>query len=161
MTTGVADERRTRYSAREAKGPSMAEAQFWIGVHGAIIDRGRILILRRAELMTYCPGHWDLPGGHLALHEEIHECLLREIEEETGLAVEIGALAGINRMPARPYLQMIYACRLQGGRRAIRLCPGEHDDARWVTLAELRAVTPMIPYLEAILRRGMIDGLGI
>lgn len=136
----------------------MAEARFWIGVHGAIVNRGRILILRRAAAMTYCPVHWDLPGGHLALHEDIHECLLREIDEETGIAVEVGALAGLNKMPARPYVQMIYFCRLRDDRAGIRLRAGEHDDARWVTLAELRAVTPLIPYLEMILRRGLLDG---
>ena len=82
----------------------MAEAQFWIGVHGAIVDEDRILILRRAAAMTYCPGHWDLPGGHLALHEDVHECLLREIDEETGLSVAVGTMAGLNKMPAGPLL---------------------------------------------------------
>jgi 8-oxo-dGTP pyrophosphatase MutT (NUDIX family) len=138
----------------------MTEAQFWIGVHGAIVDRARLLILRRAPAMAYCPGHWDLPGGHLALHEDVHECLLREIDEETGLAVEIGPMAGMNKMPGGPYVQIIYFCRLRGDRASVRLRPSEHDHARWVTLDELRAVTPLIPYLEAILRRGLLDGFG-
>jgi 8-oxo-dGTP diphosphatase len=139
----------------------MAEAQFWIGIHGAIINRERMLILRRAPEMAYHPGSWDLPGGHLALHEDIHECLLREIEEETGLSVEIGPMIGLNKMPASPYVQMIYACGLTGERREIRLRPGEHDAARWVTLTELRALPSLIPYLEMILRRGLLDALGI
>jgi len=40
----------------------MAEQQFWIGVHGVIEDRGKILVLRRAPSMIYKPGAWDLPG---------------------------------------------------------------------------------------------------
>lgn len=138
----------------------MAEDQFWIGVHGAIVDSGRILILRRAPAMAYCAGYWDLPGGHLAMHEDVHECLLREIDEETGLSVEIGPLAGLNKMPGGPYVQMIHFCRLSGDRARVRLRPNEHDDARWVTLEELRAITPLIPYLETILRRGLLDRLG-
>jgi 8-oxo-dGTP diphosphatase len=74
------------------------EAQFWIGVHGAIIGEDRrILLLRRAPAMLYRPRHWDLPGGHLALVEDIHECLHREIREETGLEVERGPLLGLNK----------------------------------------------------------------
>ncbi|HJU29524.1 MAG TPA: NUDIX domain-containing protein, partial [Candidatus Binataceae bacterium] len=116
----------------------------------------RILILRRAAAMAYCPGCWDLPGGHLALNEDVHECLLREIEEETGLSIEVGPLAGLNKMPGGPYVQMIYFCRLSGNHAGIRLRPDEHDDARWVTLEELAAVRPLIPYLETILRRGLL-----
>ncbi len=40
----------------------MAEAQFFVGVHGVIADRGRIIVLKRAERMPYRPGTWDLPG---------------------------------------------------------------------------------------------------
>jgi 8-oxo-dGTP pyrophosphatase MutT (NUDIX family) len=84
--------------------------------------------------------------------------LLREIDEETGLSVEVGTMAGLNKMPAGPYVQMIYFCRLRDDPASIRLRAGEHDDARWVTLAELRGMTPLIPYLEAILRRGLLNG---
>jgi 8-oxo-dGTP diphosphatase len=139
----------------------MAEAQFWIGVHGIIVDDGRVLVLRRSSRATYRPGHWDLPGGHLAINEDIEECLLREVAEETGLAVEIGPMLGLNKMPSGPYLQMIYACRPRGERRAIQLLPEEHDDACWVTIAEMRSLTMMIPYLETILRRGMLNYLDV
>ena len=43
---------------------AMAEAQFFVGIHGVIANRGRILILRRSERMGYCPGTWNLPGEH-------------------------------------------------------------------------------------------------
>ena len=53
----------------------MAESQFWIGVHGIIADRGRLVVLRRAARMPYRPGHWDLPGGHLTLGESFEDAL--------------------------------------------------------------------------------------
>jgi 8-oxo-dGTP diphosphatase len=134
------------------------EAQFWIGVHGAIIDEGgRILLLRRAPTMLYRPGHWDLPGGHLALNEDIHECLHREIAEETGLQVELGRLLGLNKANDGPYVQMIFGCRPKSPVREPRLRPQEHDGAQWLKVAEMRRLPRLIPYLAAILSRGMLD----
>lgn len=137
----------------------MAEAQFWIGIHGVIVDDARVLVLRRAARMTYRPGHWDLPGGHLALNETMEECLLREIAEETGLTVEIERMLGLNQAQDGPYVQVIYACRLAGERRAVRLSPSEHDDARWIDADALGRLEGMIPYLAAVVRRGMLDYL--
>jgi 8-oxo-dGTP pyrophosphatase MutT (NUDIX family) len=134
------------------------EAQFWIGVHGVIIgEGGRVLLLRRALAMLYRPGHWDLPGGHLALDEDIHECLHREVAEETGLQVELGPLLGLNKANDGPYVQIIFACRPQQSVRELRLRPQEHDAAQWITVAQMRQLPRLIPYLSAILSRGMLD----
>jgi 8-oxo-dGTP pyrophosphatase MutT (NUDIX family) len=135
----------------------MAEERFFFGAHAAIVERGRILILRRAPEMTYRPGAWDLPGGHLALGESVEQCLLREVAEETGLAIEIEAMLGLNKAAAEPYIQALYACRLRGAPGPVRLRPREHVDSRWVTRAELAAVGELIPYLAAILGRGLLD----
>ena len=37
--------------------------------------------------------------------------------------------------------------------------PEEHDEGRWVTLDELSRMSDVIPYLEGMLRRGMLDYL--
>jgi 8-oxo-dGTP diphosphatase len=133
------------------------EAQFWIGVHGVIIDEdGRILVLRRAPTLLYRPGHWDLPGGHLALDEDIHDCLHREIAEETGLAVELGPFLGLNKAKDGPYVQMIFECRPKSVGE-LRLQLEEHDAAQWLTVAQMRQLPRLIPYLSAILSHGMLD----
>jgi 8-oxo-dGTP diphosphatase len=137
---------------------ALVEAQFWIGVHGAVIDEyGRLLVLRRAPSMTYRPGHWDLPGGHLAADEEIHQCLVRELAEETGLEVEIGRLLGLNKAIDGPYVQMIFACRPRRRNCELMLHPQEHDAAQWLMVPELRQLPKLIPYLASILDRGMLD----
>lgn len=135
----------------------MAETQFWIGVHGIVVERGRLLVLRRAARMSYRAGHWDLPGGHLALNESVEECLAREVAEETGLAIEIERALGLYKAPSEPYLQALFACRPAQGRGEVVLRPDEHIESRWVTLAELNRMERLIPYLEGMIRRGMLD----
>ncbi|HUY29009.1 MAG TPA: NUDIX domain-containing protein [Candidatus Binataceae bacterium] len=135
----------------------MAEAQFYVGIHGVIANRGRMLVLRRAATMRYAPGAWDLPGGHLAIGESIQHCLLREVQEETGLEVAIDAPLGFHNTVSEPYVQAIYACRLRVY-QSVRLKPDEHVESSWVTPAELAAIeTGLIPYLAGILRRGMLE----
>lgn len=137
----------------------MAEAQFWIGIHAVITERGRFVVLRRAQRMPYRPGHWDLPGGHLALGEDFEQCLKREVGEETGLEVEIERMLGLFKVPPDPYVQALYVCRPAGARRDLVLRPDEHVEGRWVSVSELAAMSDLIPYLEGILRRGMLDYL--
>jgi 8-oxo-dGTP diphosphatase len=133
----------------------MAEDRFWVGVHGVIADAGKILVLRRAPSMSYQPGAWDLPGGHLAIGESFEECVAREIAEETGLTVALEGLLGIHNSVGA-YVQAIYRCRLAGPPHDIRLRPYEHIEARWIAPTKLGELE-LIPYLDGILRRGMLD----
>ena len=133
----------------------MAEDQFWVGVHGVIARGGKLLVLKRAPSMSYQPGTWDLPGGHLAIGESFEECLAREIEEDTGLAIAPARLLGIHNSVG-PYVQAIFACTIASDAHDIRLRPHEHVEARWHVPAELGQLE-LIPYLQGILRRGMLD----
>jgi ADP-ribose pyrophosphatase YjhB (NUDIX family) len=132
----------------------MAETQFFVGVHGVIASRGRLLVLKRSELANYRPGAWDLPGGHLSLGESAEEGLRREVKEETALDVTVERLLGLHNMIHEPYMQALYACRLTVY-QSLTLRPHEHREARWVTPAELEELE-LIPYLEQILKRGML-----
>ena len=116
---------------------------------------GKLLVLKRAPSMSYKPGSWDLPGGHLVIGELFEQCLAREIGEETGLTIANPRLLGIHNSVG-PYLQAIFECAIAGRADAIRLRPHEHVESRWVAPSELRQFE-MIPYLEGILRRGMLD----
>jgi 8-oxo-dGTP diphosphatase len=133
----------------------MAEQQFFVGIHGVIANRGRLLVLRRAPGMPYKAGSWDLPGGHLEIGETFEQCLLREVKEETALDVVIAGLVGLHSMEAEPYIQAIYACRLTVYQQ-IQLRAGEHVESQWATLDDL-AKLELIPYLARILARGMLS----
>lgn len=59
-----------------------------VGVGAVIIQEGRVvLVKRRYEPLA---GRWSLPGGTLELGETLEAGLAREMQEETGLDVEVG-----------------------------------------------------------------------
>src|ERR1700759_5074878 len=87
-------------------------------------------------------GDWSMPGGRLEWGETLHEAILREVKEETGLTVEIVApietVDSITRDEAgavqRHYVLVDYAARATGG--ALR-AGSDAVDARWVPIAAL------------------------
>ena len=83
-------------------------------------------------------GEWDLPGGRPDPGEDHRAALAREVREETGLAVEVGALLDehlFEVLPRRFVRIVAFACRLVGGDDVV--LSHEHLETRWVPLAEL------------------------
>jgi ADP-ribose pyrophosphatase YjhB (NUDIX family) len=61
-----------------------------VGVGAVVVRDGRALIVRRAHDPR--KGEWSLPGGMLELGESLSDGARREVREETGLDVEVGAI---------------------------------------------------------------------
>ncbi|MGD8894949.1 MAG: NUDIX hydrolase [Acidobacteriota bacterium] len=57
-----------------------------VGVGGAVVADGRVLLARRAKPPLL--GRWSIPGGTVELGETLEEALVREMAEETGLEVK-------------------------------------------------------------------------
>ena len=59
-----------------------------VGVGAVIVDDGKVLLIKR----KYEPlkGHWSLPGGMVEVGEPLEAALTREMQEETGLLVDVG-----------------------------------------------------------------------
>ena len=57
----------------------------YVGVGGVVLIDGRILLIRRGK--PPLRGRWVIPGGTVELGETLHEAVIREIQEETGLVV--------------------------------------------------------------------------
>jgi 8-oxo-dGTP diphosphatase len=83
-----------------------------VSVSGVVRDeRGRILLVKRAD-----NGEWETPGGVVGLDEEIHQALLREIKEETGLDVRPGRLTGVYKNMSLGIVALVFDCIPTGGR---------------------------------------------
>ena len=64
-----------------------------LGVVAAVSDpEGRILLTRRAPHMRSFPRAWVMPGGGLDDGENLFDCLIREVKEETGVDVDPGSM---------------------------------------------------------------------
>lgn len=59
-----------------------------LGVVGAVFDQNdRVLLTRRARHMRSFPGSWVMPGGGLEPGESFVDAVMREVSEETGIAL--------------------------------------------------------------------------
>ena len=71
----------------------------YLAVSAAIFRDGRVLIVRRARPPAH--GLYTLPGGGVELGETLHEAIIREVREETGLAIAPLGLIGFREAIAR------------------------------------------------------------
>jgi len=111
-----------------------------IAVSAAIFRDGKVLLTRRAR--SPAKGFYSLPGGRVEFGESLHQALAREVDEETGLAIEIIGLAGWREvLPAAAgaghYLIMSFAARWVAKEPALN---DELDDYRWIAPGALASL---------------------
>ena len=107
------------------------ESRHSVSVAAAVIDDGRVLVLRRRDNQR-----WEPPGGVLELGESIPEGLRREVHEETGLTVEPDALTGVYKNLARGIVALVFRCHATEGAVTIN---DEADAFRWLDRDQLAA----------------------
>lgn len=110
-------------------------------VTAAVRDsEGQLLLIHKID-----NGFWALPGGGMDLGESIRDAVIREVEEETGVRVEVTGLVGIYTDPGhvmayddgevRQEFSVCFHARPIGGEP--REDGTETRAARWVDPAEL------------------------
>jgi ADP-ribose pyrophosphatase YjhB (NUDIX family) len=95
-------------------------------------------------------GLWTVPGGRLEASETLAQAVAREVREETGLLVEVGALACVvERMGDDHHFVILdYVARVIGG---VLAAGDDATAARFVDDAELRALPTtegLVPVIE-------------
>lgn len=96
---------------------------------------GQILLVKRAD-----SGVWLYPTGWADVGYSAAEVVVKEVEEETGLEVEVvrliavldGLRIGISRIPL---YSLVFQCRLVGGE--LRAHPLECSDVGWFSFEDL------------------------
>jgi A/G-specific adenine glycosylase len=104
-------------------------------VTAAVIRQENKVLITRRPPRGLLGGLWEFPGGKQQEGESLKICLRREISEELGVEVEVGAQLGIYKHAYthfRVTLHAFHCCILQGEPHLI-----EATDMRWVTLKEL------------------------
>lgn len=107
--------------------------------------RQKILLTRRDD-----NGRWCLPGGHMEVGESVEEACTREVEEETGLQVQVRRLIGVYSSPhmlltyadGNRY-QMVALCfeaEVKGGKLGLS---DETTEVGYFTIAEIEGMDVM------------------
>jgi 8-oxo-dGTP diphosphatase len=97
------------------------------------VEGGIVLIERKNP-----PPGWALPGGFVDVGEDARDACVREMDEETGLKVEVARIAGFYSRPDRDprghTASICYECRILSGE-----AKGGDDaaEARWFRPEEL------------------------
>jgi len=94
---------------------------------GALVEKdGQVVLIRRG--VEPKAGYWSLPSGYVEADELAEAAAVREMEEETGLEIEVDDLLGVYSFGREPQtgVLILYSAHWVGG----TLRPG--DDAREV-----------------------------
>jgi 8-oxo-dGTP pyrophosphatase MutT (NUDIX family) len=124
------------------------------GVTGLVYDDGGRMLLVYENLA----GGWAPPGGAIEPGEAPYDAVMREVLEETGLAVEPIALRGVfggDPMRVRypngdqvEYVSAMFECAVRGG--ALRADGVEVGEARFVAPSEI-ARLPLVRWASLLL----------
>jgi 8-oxo-dGTP diphosphatase len=127
----------------------------------ALVDAdGRVLIAQRPEGKSMA-GLWEFPGGKIEANEKPEDALIRELQEELGIAVKQACLAPFtfasHTYGAFHLLMPLYVCRRWDGVPE----PRHHAALKWVRPKDLMrdmkdypmpaADLPLIPMLRDLL----------
>jgi ADP-ribose pyrophosphatase YjhB (NUDIX family) len=112
----------------------------YLAVSAAIFRDGRVLLVRRARPPAH--GLYTLPGGGVEPGESLEQAVIREVREETGLAVAPLGLVGFREAIARDaagrverhFVILPFAARWVAGEIALN---EELAEAHWRTPDEL------------------------
>ncbi len=106
-----------------------------IVVAGALIERGSLLVAQRSRPPELA-GMWELPGGKVIPGESDAAALERELREELGIDVTVGARLGDDVALSASMTLRAYLVTQTGG----ELQPIDHRALRWVSADEVGAL---------------------
>jgi mutator protein MutT len=123
-----------------------------VGVGGVLIHEGRVLLIRRGK--EPLRGRWVVPGGTVELGETLETALVREMREETGLAVvPVEVLTVFDRIQrdgdrvSYHYVIVDYLCRYDDGEAR---AGSDAEAVAWARPAELTGYDLPAKALEVV-----------
>lgn len=128
-----------------------------IGVGGAVVRDGRLLLVRRASRRGR--GNWQVPGGFIEPRETIEEAVVREVSEEAGVEAEVEGVLGVRSRVDPESGNSLYIILLLRG-LAGDPKPDDHevDRAGYFSLEEIRQLEPLPPTNWEIAKSALANG---
>lgn len=112
--------------------------KYTLGVAGVLFNpQGEVLLVEH----VLHPRHpWGLVGGWVDAGETPQQSLAREMQEEVGLVVTVGALVNIETLPAIGHIDFAYACTAQA--HTVTALSSELLSHKWYNLDSLPDLDP-------------------
>lgn len=110
-------------------------------IHHSFDGIEKVFLAKRADTKKFLPGVFELPGGHVDYGEEVVTGLAREIDEEFGMAVEVGdpffVFTYKNDIKRSHSIEVVYFAKFTGDLEKIALNPEDHSEYGWFAESEL------------------------
>ncbi|WP_405527745.1 (deoxy)nucleoside triphosphate pyrophosphohydrolase [Streptomyces canus] len=117
-------------------------------VAAALYDGDRLLAARRSAPPVLA-GRWELPGGKVEEGESSEAALVRELREELGVEVKVGARVPGEWPLKSPYVLQTWTAHLVPTSPAPKPLQ-DHDELRWLAPDEIWDVDWLDQDVEAI-----------
>ncbi|MEM8814922.1 MAG: NUDIX domain-containing protein [Pseudomonadota bacterium] len=125
---------------------------------GAVVRRSDTVLLVRQSSGHTLQGQWTIPWGQVGSGESPTAAVLREIEEEGGVAAEIEGLLGLQELP-EPWLGMLgilFLCAHVDGEPVPDM--RETDAAQYFSADQLVAIADSLEPLSGWMVRRVLAG---
>lgn len=119
----------------------MVQGKDYIGVGcGAFIVNEKNELLLQLRNKAPEKEYWCIPGGKVEMFERFEQAVKREVKEEIGVEIEVGACLGICdhiiKAEEKHWVSPSYLCKIIKGEPQI-MEPTKHLDMKWFPLDKL------------------------
>lgn len=117
-----------------------------IGVSGIVFNGANVLMIKRGQAPAQ--GLWSIPGGKLEPGETLAEACRREVEEETGLLIEVQQIAAVveRKQEGFHYVIVDFLAVLADASGTEPTPQTDVSEAKWIAIDDL----PNYPIVEGL-----------
>ncbi len=114
------------------------EKKIVVAVKGIVVNKGRVLIVKRSDNDEFGAGTWECVGGKIEFGEELEAALIREMKEEVGLDIIVEKLlfaVTFKTDPTRQVVILTYLCTSEDTEVKLSM---EHSEFLWANKYQLK-----------------------
>lgn len=137
--------------------PAGPSAHKKIDVVAALLVDGEEVLVAKRKSTDSGAGFWEFPGGKVEAGESLPQALIREIQEELEMPIEVLDMLDSHELltPTQKLIQLsLFATQVKNRQYVLN----DHDDAKWVSWKDLKKVsflqgnTQFLPAIEGFFK---------
>lgn len=110
-------------------------------IHQKLEGEYKVFMAKRSAQKKFLPGVYELPGGHIDFGEEVPEGLMREIQEEFTMNIELGDPFAVftyrNEIKGSHSIEVIYFATFTDPLESMVVDANDHSTYGWFSEADL------------------------